>query len=134
MTCRDSSRECEPDDGATSSLLPHRDPVSLPPRGTRRLRLGDDETAVVFDALATDCTVAILRALFVEPMTTGDVADTVETSVQNASYHLQKLEDAGLIEVVDTWYSSRGLEMAVYAPPADRVVVDLGATTTRDEA
>ena len=50
------------------------------------------------------------------------MATVVGTSVQNVQYHLQKFEDADLIEVVDLWYSSRGIEMKVYAP-VDRSLV-----------
>lgn len=85
----------------------------------------------MFDALRTDCARAILRALCVEPMPTADIADTVGTSIQNAAYHLQNLQDAGFVDVVDTWYSSRGLKMAVYASLVDRLVVDFAPTTTR---
>jgi hypothetical protein len=46
----------------------------------------------------------------------------VDTSLQNAQYHLGNLEDAGLIEVADTVYSEKGREMNRYAP-ADRPLV-----------
>lgn len=50
------------------------------------------------------------------------IANRVDTSIQNAQYHLNKLRNAGLIEVIDTCYSEKGREMNVFAP-ADRPLV-----------
>lgn len=108
----------------TSGLLQPRGSVTPPDREPRQLQLGDEDLSDVVDALATDCALGIFRALCVEPMTTSDVAATVETSVQNASYHIEKLQTADLVEAVDTWYSVRGREMAVYAATTDRIVID----------
>ena len=47
-------------------------------------------------------------------------------SVQNVSYHLDNLEDAGVVEVADTRYSEKGKEMNLYAPADDPVVVFVG--------
>jgi len=54
--------------------------------------------------------------LYEEPQTASDIAKSLDMSVQNAKYHLDKLEEAGLIEIIDIWYSDRGREMNVYAP------------------
>ncbi|MDZ7849787.1 MAG: helix-turn-helix domain-containing protein [Halodesulfurarchaeum sp.] len=75
-----------------------------------------DGSTKVFDALAAGTTREILRQLHDEPTTTGEIAKIVGTSIQNADYHLQKLEQAGLVQAVDTWYSPKGREMDVYAP------------------
>lgn len=70
----------------------------------------------------------ILAALYDEPQTPSDLAEAVETSVQNVSYHLDRLREAGLIETVDTWYSRQGREMEVYAPAHGPLVLFSGAT------
>lgn len=90
------------------------------------VNIDDDAADDVFAALSSDTARAILRALYVEPATASDLADAVETSLQNARYHLDNLMDAGLVEAVDTWYSSRGTEMTVYAPTSDPLIVTAG--------
>lgn len=109
----------------TQRLFPLREPVAEPDRENRRFDIGAEDARTVVRALSSDCTVEILERLSDEPMTTTDVADAVDTSLQNAAYHIEKLEDAGLVDVVDTWYSSRGKEMAVYAVAVERVVLDV---------
>ena len=64
----------------------------------------------------------LLGALHDEPAAPSELADRVDTSLQNAQYHLKKLADAGVVEVVDTVYSEKGREMKLYAP-ADRPLV-----------
>ncbi|MFB6137954.1 MAG: ArsR/SmtB family transcription factor [Halobacteriaceae archaeon] len=110
-----------------SRLFPFRSPVDLDDQRSPRLVDVDDEVAdEVFAALSSDTARAILAALHEEPATTSDLADAVDTSVQNAAYHLENLRDAGLVEAVDTWYSERGTEMTVYAPTDESLVVFAG--------
>jgi len=93
------------------------------------LRLVDIDDAAaeeVFAALSSDTARAILSRLYEGPDTASGVAESADTSIQNARYHLEKLESAGLIEPVDTWYSSRGTEMTVYAPTSEPLVVAAG--------
>lgn len=66
------------------------------------------------------------------PVSTIVWGDNVETSIQNTKYHLDKLKDADLIEVVDTWYSDSGSEMNVYAPTNGSLV--LFATEEKNES
>lgn len=110
-----------------SSIFPIRDTVT--PDEDRKPRLVDldEETAdEVFEALSSGTTRSIFLTLHQSPQTASDLADTTETSVQNVQYHLGKLEDADLVEVVDTWYSERGTEMKVYAPKDDSLVLFAG--------
>ena len=95
----------------------------------RILEVEDEETDAILDALAPDTRREIYQSLFVEPRTTSELAEAVDTSLQNVQYHLEPLEDAGLIEEVDTVYSEKGAEMAVYAPAADPLVF-VGDTQT----
>lgn len=105
-------------------LLPSRQSVSADPDEHRHLSLDDDQTATVFDALSTETARDLFRCLCREPMTTSDVAGAIGTSVQNANYHLDKLRAAGLIDVVDTWYSCRGNEMRVYAARSRSITIE----------
>lgn len=106
-----------------SKLLPFRTEVNVARDSPRVVALEGEESEAIFNALASDTSRAIYRALYEEPATASQIAKEVDTSVQNVRYHLQKLEDAGLIDAVDTWYSSRGNEMTVYAALNEALIV-----------
>ena len=80
----------------------------------RTVRFGTDTFADVLDALGSDTARSILRSVQAQPLTASEIADRVDTSIQNASYHLRTLTDVGLIRVVDTVYSEKGCEMNLY--------------------
>ena len=86
--------------------------------------LGLEEPAAddVLDALSPATRRHAYRALFDEPRTTSELAELLDTSVQNVQYHLGELTDVGLVEPVDTVYSSKGNEMTVYGPASDPIV------------
>jgi DNA-binding transcriptional ArsR family regulator len=110
-----------------SRLFPFRSAVDLPTdREPRLVELSDETAEDVFDALSSQTARTMLAALYEKPHTASDLADLADTSVQNAQYHLKKFTAAGLIEVVDTWYSNRGAEMKVYAPVDESLVVFAG--------
>ncbi|MFC6954496.1 helix-turn-helix domain-containing protein [Halorubellus litoreus] len=83
----------------------------------------DGESDVVLDALAADTRRRVFRALFDEPGTASALADDLDESVQTVHYHLSELQDADLVERVDTRYSEKGNEMAVYGPASDPIVL-----------
>ena len=110
-----------------SSIFPLRENVTLNDEREPRLVDLDEETAdEVFTALSSGTTRTIFLELHRAPQTASDLSDVTETSVQNVQYHLEKLLDADLIEVVDTWYSERGSEMKVYAPQDESLVLFAG--------
>lgn len=115
-----------------SSIFPIRDTVT--PDNDREPRLVDldgDTADEVFEALSSGTTREIFLSLHRNPQTASDLAEATDTSVQNAQYHLGKLSDAELVEVVDTWYSERGTEMKVYAPRDDSLVLFAGRDKQR---
>jgi DNA-binding transcriptional ArsR family regulator len=110
-----------------SSIFPLRENVTLNDEREPRLVDLNEETAdEVFTALSSGTTRTIFLELHKAPQTASDLSDVTETSVQNVQYHLEKLLDADLIEVVDTWYSERGSEMKVYAPQDESLVLFAG--------
>ncbi|PSP60180.1 hypothetical protein BRC73_03545 [Halobacteriales archaeon QH_7_66_37] len=110
-----------------SSIFPLRENITLDDEREPRLVDLDEETAdEVFTALSSGTTRTIFLELHRAPQTASDLSDVTETSVQNVQYHLEKLLDADLIEVVDTWYSERGSEMKVYAPQDESLVLFAG--------
>lgn len=90
------------------------------------LAVDDPVADDVLASLSADTARSILSALYDQPRTASEVADEVDTSLQNASYHLDNLRESGLVEVADTWYSEKGTEMKVYAPADGAVVLVAG--------
>lgn len=114
-----------------SGIFPLRQTVTAD-RGEPRLVDFDDETAdKVFEALSAETTRQIFVELHETPQAASDLARVTDTSVQNVQYHLEKLTDADLVEVVDTWYSERGTEMKVYAPSDESLVLFAGSDKGR---
>ncbi|RLM90677.1 ArsR family transcriptional regulator [Halobellus sp. Atlit-38R] len=88
----------------------------------RVVGLDSDEVDDLLAAISSETARRVLDELHDEPGAPSDVAGRVDTSIQNAQYHLDRLENAGLIESAGTAYSEKGREMTVYAP-SDRALV-----------
>ncbi|MXR41684.1 helix-turn-helix domain-containing protein [Halobaculum sp. WSA2] len=95
-------------------------------RDPRVIGVDGDDADDVLAALSSDTARAILSALHDSPGPASDVSDRVDTSLQNTQYHLKRLRDAGVVEVVDTAYSQKGREMDVYAPADGPLVLVAG--------
>jgi DNA-binding transcriptional ArsR family regulator len=80
------------------------------------MRLEDEASGDVFSALTSETARSLLAELHRHPATQSELAERVGTSLQNANYHLKRLVDAGVVEVVDELYSEKGVEMSVYGP------------------
>ena len=93
-----------------------------------------DSADRTFEALGAETTRRVYAALCREPATPSDLADRLDTSLQNLSYHLDKLESAELVTDAGVQYSSRGREMTVYAPRHDPLVVAGDAAARRSLA
>ncbi|AGB16777.1 putative transcriptional regulator [Halovivax ruber XH-70] len=104
-------------------LFPLRSETPTTDGTPRVVDLDGEDADDVFGALSSTTARQIYATLDAEPGTPSDVADAIDSSIQNVRYHLEKLEDAGLVEVVDTWYSSRGNEMNVYATANGPLIV-----------
>lgn len=94
--------------------------------------LDSEEAGNVLGALSSDTARSIVRALHDDPATLTEVAEMVGTSRQNAQYHIDKLESADAVEVVDTCYSEKGREMKVYAPAGSPLVIVSGDVDSND--
>ncbi|WP_336022120.1 ArsR/SmtB family transcription factor [Halobellus salinisoli] len=92
----------------------------------RVLSLDDPDAAQLIACLSADNARSILSALHDDPATASELADAVDTSLQNARHHLDNLQDADLVRIVNTRYSVKGREMTVYAPTRDSFVVCVG--------
>ncbi len=110
-----------------TSAFPVRTRVNYTPSEQTQLTITDDSQSGAFQALSSATAQSILRTLHDTPKPASDVAETVDTSVQNVQYHLAQLEEHGFVRSVDTWYSPKGAEMTVYAPTAREFVVRFDA-------
>ncbi|MFW5896417.1 MAG: ArsR/SmtB family transcription factor [archaeon] len=110
-----------------SNLLPSTSDATPANDATPRIvGLNSDDADALLSALSSETARKLLAALHEEPATPSRVADRIDTSLQNVQYHLEKLENADAIEVVDTVYSEKGREMNVYAPTDQPLVVFAG--------
>ncbi|RKD98297.1 ArsR/SmtB family transcription factor [Halopiger aswanensis] len=110
-------------------LFPFRSETSPEEGQPRVVELEGEDADAVFSALSSTTARRIYARLDEEPGTPSDVADAIDSSIQNVRYHLENLEEAGLVEVVDTWYSSRGNEMSVYATTDGPLIVTSDEST-----
>ena len=109
-----------------SGLLPSSSEPELPDGEPRVIGVDDEDADAVLAALSSETARTLFATIHEEPATPSELADHTETSLQNAQYHLEKLDDANLIDVVDTRYSEKGREMSVYGPSGAPVVLFAG--------
>ena len=110
-----------------ADLLPSTSDATAPQTAEPRVIGVDSEDADdLLGALSSGTARKLLAALHEDPTTPSALAEEIDTSLQNAQYHLGKLEDADVIQVVDTIYSEKGREMKVYAPTDRPLVVFAG--------
>ena len=109
------------------SLLPSEpDTAAADDADPRVVGVESDDADELLSALSSATARNLLGALHEDPAPPAELADRVDTSLQNAQYHLEKLEAAGAVKVVDTAYSEKGREMDVYAPADQPLVIFAG--------
>jgi len=98
--------------------------------------VGLDETGSddVFSVLSSETARSLLAALYETPATKSELADELDTSIQNVDYHVENLLDAELVTVVEQWYSKKGNEMDVFAPANGPLVVVSGDDAQTERA
>lgn len=90
------------------------------------LYVDQEESDQVISVLSSETARTIFRMLNERALSASEIADEIDISVQNASYHLGNLRDADLVEVIDTCYSEKGREMEIYAVTRDPKLLVLG--------
>ncbi len=108
------------DDGR---ILPFRPTVGRSDLDPRVVGLVDSAGNQLFDALSSETARAILAQLHEEPATPSELAEALDCSRQVVHYHLDTLLSTELIRAADTGYSEKGVEMTIYAPVADPLVI-----------
>jgi len=114
-----------------SRLLPFKSEPTKTPDGAKVLSLEDDATEEALSALSSETAREILSLVYEEPRTPPEVRDEVDSSLQNVHYHLENLEEAGLVQPAGSGYSEKGTEMTVYAPASEAVVLFAGQERDR---
>ncbi|MFB6252411.1 MAG: ArsR/SmtB family transcription factor [Halobellus sp.] len=109
-----------------ADLLPSRPEISDDNKEPRVVGLDSDDVDDLLAAISSETARQLLSEIHEEPGPPSDLADRIDTSIQNAQYHLERLESAGLIDPAGTAYSAKGREMTVYAPSDQALVVVAG--------
>lgn len=81
----------------------------------RVLEIDDEEADLVLAALSSESARQVLTALNTGPATVAELADMTELTPQNVSYHLEKLDEADLVQT-DGMRGTGGNKVTVYAP------------------
>lgn len=97
--------------------------VVPPDQEPRVVGIDEDDAKLLLNVLSSEPTREVFQEIQKSPAPASELAESMGTSVQNISYHLDKLLDADAIEVVETLYSERGREMDVYATSAEPIVI-----------
>ncbi|MUW15004.1 helix-turn-helix domain-containing protein [Halorubrum sp. CBA1125] len=109
-----------------ASAFPHHPPVEHAPQKRTSVVVDREDPTDVLPVLSSETAQQILGVLGEEPGTASDVADALGKSLQNVTYHLDRLCETDVVTPVDTWYSEKGKEMTVYALAAERLVIEFG--------
>ncbi|MFA1610814.1 ArsR/SmtB family transcription factor [Halobellus rubicundus] len=112
-----------------SSALPHQPSVEHAPEKQTDVVVGGENPPEVLQVLSSDTAQEILTTLKRDPGTASDVATAIGQSIQNVTYHLDRLRDVDLVTPVGTWYSEKGKEMTVYAVTTEELVVRFADAT-----
>ncbi|GAA0506932.1 Helix-turn-helix domain-containing protein [Halorubrum aquaticum] len=110
-----------------SRLLPSLPDPEPDDRDPRVVGVDDEEAEELLAALGSETARNVLSTLHERPATTSELADELDTSLQNVQYHLSNLKDADVVDVIDTTYSEKGREMNVYAPADEPLVLFAGS-------
>jgi len=75
---------------------------------------GDERAQKIARAMASQTANAIIQAFGSGPLTSSEVARAMAIPITTATYHIENLLNAGLIEVMETRWSEKGREVKVY--------------------
>jgi DNA-binding transcriptional ArsR family regulator len=78
------------------------------------LQPGDERAKKVAKAMASQTANDMIQAFGKRPMTSTEVARSLQIPITTASYHIENLLDAGLLQVADTRWSKKGREVKIY--------------------
>jgi len=85
------------------------------------------DDAEVIEALSSTTARRVITALQNSSAPASTIAEEVNESLQTVLYHLEQLEQIGLVTPVATTYSAKGKEMDIYGLTTDSFTVKLDA-------
>ncbi|MHC1625825.1 MAG: ArsR/SmtB family transcription factor [Methanoculleaceae archaeon] len=83
---------------------------------------GDEATEKIARAFASRTAGQIMKDLAAGPKSASEIADSLSLPITTVMYHLDKLEEAGILEVAATRWSEKGRQVKLYRQ-AERVVI-----------
>ena len=117
-----------------SGLLQNETPPDAADADPEVVGLDETDSGDVFSVLSSETARSLLAALYETPATKSELAEELDTSIQNVDYHVENLLDAELVTVVEQWYSTKGNEMDVFAPANGPLVVVSGDDAQTERA
>lgn len=85
----------------------------------------------VIGAISSETARCVLTVLQESAQPVSKIADELDTSIQAVSYHIDRLESAGLVTIVATTYSKKGKQMDIYAPATNELIIKFDNSTER---
>lgn len=89
----------------------------------RVVALDQERGDEIVSVLSSDTTRRIYTLVEDRARTPKAIADELDLSIQNVHYHLQKIQDVGLVETNGFEYSEKGREMKIYEPVHDELII-----------
>lgn len=119
---REDRKEDEIEDGEAS-----------PEEDTNVITVEDDEMGEVIDSISSGTALDILESVHESPKVSTELAEELGMTTQNARYHLDNLEEAGLVKAEEICYSEKGRVMSVYEPAESPLVLLFGKDTDEEK-
>ncbi|KUG19487.1 MAG: helix-turn-helix domain-containing protein [Methanomicrobiaceae archaeon] len=79
------------------------------------LQPGDERAKKVAKAMSSKTANDIIQALGKRTMTSTEIANLIQVPITTASYHIDNLLDAGILQVAERRWSKKGREVKVYS-------------------
>jgi len=95
------------------------------------LEPGDEQAEKIAKAMSSRTAGMILGSLSGKVMTSTEIADALSIPITTVAYHIGNLLDAGLLNVAETRWSSKGREVKVYGLAGKMVVIAPPVTDIR---
>lgn len=94
--------------------------------GAQHVETGEPAEGLVIEVLKSPTSREILKSLFDRPMAASEIAEQGGWSLRSVGYHLIRLQEVDLIEVVENTESDRDGGMKRYAPTRQTVIMVAG--------
>lgn len=97
------------------------------------LSITDGRAEDFIDILSSKTRREILCLLGKTSATISEIADELDTSIQNAKYHIEKLKEIDLVKVKETRYTEKGNETDIYSFKESKDIILLSSSSEKAE-